>query len=477
MKKWIPVIFIFITTCACAKAPPSILPRLKENASEEEMRSYIDKLTSYLNPIITDIYNRIDDEERTLTINKIENDITRIYNKPPVPDRIGDVVVNNNNLYASGIKFEGNGTLGTDDFVIGVTGQGWQITGEGDAHLNNAYIRGIIRSAVFQKDVISSVGGNLLVANSDILAEDMTALDSSDLTIEGNSTFSVGDKLRIKDGTDDEWMNVINISSAPTYGVERDTATQYTSDDNPAWQKGVTVVSYGGTGDGVVYLTASETNAPYISILTSTAVPWTTLTEKVRIGLLTGVDSDVFTPTGYGIWTDNGYFEGTVNITDGSSLEYATAQSRKYALSCAKMVGSTYTVIYSQFSGDEPELQLHPSNKNIEPLDLPNGCTITDLDVWLRSETSLVSTGEREVYEWAIIKEELNESSAIIKDSGTITTDGTSLWITDSNMGITINYDEGNNVGNYFFSVDIDTTTNIHYRGGAIIYTVIEPLP
>jgi hypothetical protein len=64
----------------------------------------------------------------------------------------------------------------SDNYVSGVFGAGFHI----DSNLlevGNIAARGLIRTAVFQKDVISAVGGNFAVLDSDVLDENMTADD------------------------------------------------------------------------------------------------------------------------------------------------------------------------------------------------------------------------------------------------------------------------------------------------------------
>ena len=181
----------------------------------------------------------------------------------------------------------GNTRIRSSNYVTGAAGAGFTL--EPDLlEVGNASIRGLLRTSVFQKDVISVVGGNLWLRSADVLTSDMTAADNSTLTVEGNETFSVGDFLRIKDGTDDEWLEVTNIGSAPTYTVTRDKAAQYGADSNPAWKKGASVVNFGQSGDGGVYMTASETNAPYVTVYDQDATPWSGLTTQVRMGNLNG---------------------------------------------------------------------------------------------------------------------------------------------------------------------------------------------
>ena len=181
-----------------------------------------------------------------------------------------------------------NGYIVSDPFTSGALGQGFKIWDTGLAEFNNVRVRGKITSSVFEKSAVSSIGGNFLVSDSDILDADMTALDASTLTVSGDTTFSVGDFLRIKDGTDDEWLEVTNVGSAPEYTVTRDKAGDYTADTNPIWKSGTAVVNYGASGEGLIYMTASDTNAPYLDVLTHAGAPWTTTTTEMRMGNLNG---------------------------------------------------------------------------------------------------------------------------------------------------------------------------------------------
>lgn len=206
----------------------------------------------------------------------------------------------------------------SSNYASGVFGSGFTLE-PNLLEVGNIAARGMIRTSVFQKDVVSAVGGNLAVLDADVLDVDMTALDNSVFTIKGTTTFSVGDILRIKDGIDDEWFAVTDASSAPTYLITRDAAGLYTADNNPTWKKGATVVNYGQSGDGGVYMTASETNAPYLSIFTHAGSPWSVQTQRVRLGNLTGLTNpDTGAAlSGYGLWTDNVYLTGVIVANSG----------------------------------------------------------------------------------------------------------------------------------------------------------------
>jgi hypothetical protein len=255
-----------------------------------------------------------------------------------------------------------NRKIFSSDYVSGPLGAGFGITTE-LSEFQNIRARGKLVGATFEKDTISAVGGNFLVADSDILNADMTADDTvgdidllledgnsillededrllvdygAELTILGDTTFSVGDILRIRDGIDDEWFEVLDATSAPIYAVVRDKAGDYSADTNPIWKKGTTVVNFGSSGDGVLFFTASEVNAPYIDVITHAGEPWTTLTTHMRMGNLNGYLDYATDLYGIAIGKSDAYLKydptnglrvkGDITFTGGSlSAEYITS--------------------------------------------------------------------------------------------------------------------------------------------------------
>ena len=73
-----------------------------------------------------------------------------------------------NSTTSPGIVINSNGTIETDPFISGLTANavGWQIRADGRAEFENAVIRGTLSTAVFEKDTISVVGGQVMVANA-----------------------------------------------------------------------------------------------------------------------------------------------------------------------------------------------------------------------------------------------------------------------------------------------------------------------
>jgi len=202
----------------------------------------------------------------------------------------------------------GNVRLRSSNYVTGVSG----FTIQADlVEAENIVARGILRGSTFAYDVISAIGGQLMVANADALDADMTALDASTLTTKDTTDFAVNDILVIRgiatSGIDEEWLRVTNIGSAPTYTVTRDLASSYAANSNPIWKAGTPVVKQGSSdgastfSGGWLRLYGEGTNSPYYSVFRRTGVAYNTITEAVRLGNLNGIAG--FSSDTYGFYT------------------------------------------------------------------------------------------------------------------------------------------------------------------------------
>jgi len=223
--------------------------------------------------------------------------------------RVGNIVIEPN-------------LIRSDNFVEGPTfGKGFAIQDNGFAEFENVTIRGALRSSVFEYDTVSVVGGQLLVSPASVLDADMTALDNSTLIAKDNS-FSVNEVVRIKEGNNNEYLLITDISSAPTYCVTRDLAGTYGADTNPAWTTGVAVGSMGiGTGAGTavntgfINMDTVSGNSPYIDILKRNSTYYSDYSIKSRLGNLDGIFDPLFPDIGgFGLYADNVFLKGCLYI-------------------------------------------------------------------------------------------------------------------------------------------------------------------
>lgn len=248
----------------------------------------------------------------------------------------------------------------------------------------NLFARGTLRGVTFQYDVISAVGGQLIVANADTLNVDMSALDASTLTIKGNTTFAVNDILLIRAqsslGIVEEYLRVTNIGSAPTYTVTRDLAAAYASNSNPAWKLGTTVVKVGKSDGASTYsggwlrLIGEGSNAPFYSVFARTGVAYNAYTEVVRVGNLNGIGGNV---------TDTfGFFAG--NYSAGQYMMYDSANN-VLTLIGSFSINSAYTAASAITAGDVCEQGTSASQcqtQTIDDIALTTLFDISALSLW-----------------------------------------------------------------------------------------------
>lgn len=215
----------------------------------------------------------------------------------------------------------GTNSISSKNYVSEVSG--FKINDSGSAEFSDVRIRGKISSSVFEYDKVSAVGGKLLVGNASSLSEVVNPTDNT-ITVT-DSLFAVGDILRIKEGANEEYMEVTSIASAPTYSVTRDLADTYVT--NPTWNKGTAIVSTGngtsGEITGFISLDAVSSNSPFIDILLRNTSDYDDVTTKVRLGNLSGInDAEFGALSGFGLYADNAYIKGLIqaSIICGSSI-------------------------------------------------------------------------------------------------------------------------------------------------------------
>lgn len=215
-------------------------------------------------------------------------------------------------------------------YVSGPLGSGFTIE-PNFAEFGDIRARGKISTSVFEKDSISAIGGQLVIANADILNADMTAADNSTVTIVGDTTFSVNDILIIGDGVDLEYMRVTNIASAPQYTVTRDLGGAYAANSNPVWKKGTAVTVFGSSDGGSTYsggwlfLKGAGTNAPYYAVVKRTGVAYNAYTEYARLGNLNGFIDYATDIYGFAVGTTSDYI--SFDTVNNLRIETSTADA------------------------------------------------------------------------------------------------------------------------------------------------------
>lgn len=203
-------------------------------------------------------------------------------------------------------------------FVSGNLGTGWKldynttIANKSYLEIDNILVRDSLRTHIFEKNTIKATNGQLYISDSGIIADDYNGDGTISFDIDKSATFNQFDKLIIKDwNTSSGTIREISfqITAVGTAANGKQPYTIATIAGSRSWiQKGMTAVRYNG---GNILIDASSTNSPFIDVISN-------YTTKARYGRLDGINSPTFGQlSGYGLWSDNAYLEGSIKANSG----------------------------------------------------------------------------------------------------------------------------------------------------------------
>ena len=221
--------------------------------------------------------------------------------------------------------FTGNLTAPT--FVSGFAGSGWRLEAGTENHLtvDRLTVRGRMDIYELVVNQIRGTNGALWVSDSAKVA----SVSGNRLTIDtGGDTsfvpFVVNDLLRCQrwNGNNVKYY-VVRVTAVGSNYID----VALVAGSSPR-EAGDYLVRMGNTEDtdrqGALYLTSSDNNATYMDVLDGVNSASFAGKTKVRIGRLDGItDPDLVTLSGYGLYTENGYFKGKVQVTGGNAATKA----------------------------------------------------------------------------------------------------------------------------------------------------------
>ncbi len=230
-----------------------------------------------------------------------------------------------------------NKRIESTNFASGTSG--FRIDGStGNAEFNDVDVRGSLRVAVLQYGHVLATNGSIWVtpvAGKTIAS--FTTVDSPStfyINVEdpdgmshaaAGSLWATSDIVRVQEpltsGTVASiWATISAKTDMSTYWRLTVVKQSPGAGLNYTFSSGATVLNYKQSGAGLVRITADASNSPYISIATHAGSPWTTLTERARLGNLAGISG----ASGYGLWSNNAYLTGEMYITNPEDIVGST---------------------------------------------------------------------------------------------------------------------------------------------------------
>ena len=214
-------------------------------------------------------------------------------------------------------------------FVSGFTGSGWKIDKVGTKYnltVDNLTVREALTAYELDINKINSVNGGMVVsvANGTCLTVSGTTIYFDEDGTNKQIQFVVDDYIRAQiwtgRGINSYVGRVTAVTHSATYGVANIVAT--TISGTP-WN-GMELVQIGNatvtSRQNLIYITASDSNNPYIDMLAGVDTGDFAGKQKLRIGNLTGITDADFggALTGYGLYANNIYLKGNIVMTGGS---------------------------------------------------------------------------------------------------------------------------------------------------------------
>jgi hypothetical protein len=331
-----------------------------------------------------------------------------------VSGTIGGWNLGSDRIFSDNINITSAGTIETSDFASGV--KGWRISAlnNGTAEFENAVIRGTMKTAVFEKETVNAVGGQLYVANSTVLSGSGTISASfTTMSVENVSGFTgsygdgAGEILSLKKiHTTGFSTEYIKVQSASRKDPSSDTdfsgdlfvirgysgslsagvnSSSLGDDPNPPqdYEPGQVLVSTGISGSGFIRLNANPTTneTPYIDIVERTGSVIYDVELKARLGDLSGLSSaQVGLRPGFGLFTERAFLTKDVTVgtlatehivIDGTSLKFLDNET-----TMAELRGTTWTLGGAHGATDDA-IVMSPNN-GVKLFDDSNNFVIVD---------------------------------------------------------------------------------------------------
>lgn len=216
-----------------------------------------------------------------------------------------------------------------ENFISGYTGKGCRISADGKAECTDLWVRGTMNVYELIVNKINATNGALAVSDNGKVA----SVNGSTLTLTGDNdnmnTFRVGDVLKCQRFTGKN-VKLYFLTVTAITGL----TVTYTYRSGGS---GANVVAAGdvlvrwnssdANRKGLLYLTASDSQAPYMDVLYNEQV-------RLRLGRLDGIADSAFPagtqPNGFGLYAQNAFLKGVFVLTSGKTVDgEITAASNK----------------------------------------------------------------------------------------------------------------------------------------------------
>ena len=313
-------------------------------------------------------------------------------------NEIAGWTISDTQLKGGNLVLDKAGKVFSDGFVsstMPMAGTGFMLsvddgTGASYLEVENARIRGTLSTAVFEKETVSAVGGQLLVANSTTISSESVVTPSDTTMSVANASGFVADEIILAKKVDGTGFNTeyMKIESASIDDVDSGQGRIMVergfgqglgdaSGSNPApigttqaYSGSQVLVSTGRLNTGFIHLNANPSDAktPYIDIVERTGSGLYDAKLAARLGDLSGIEDTKFSDgvTGYGLYTQNGYFSGKIEVASLPQAPNADKLLAYYPLDTLNAIDASGLNTGSATSASAPTVVSHPAGFGLQ---------------------------------------------------------------------------------------------------------------
>lgn len=277
-------------------------------------------------------------------------------------DALGSLTIGGILTLAGGGRLNDGQQFSSPVFASGFAGTGFRVgpdflyPAQKTAEFDNLIVRGMMRVYELVINKIRVSRGSLLISPGGMKVVSVTPLGGTIYQIAGDDDhgFTVGDLLRAQKfttttGVSGVWQSlctVVGIVSASVANIDHNSGDP----PQPTFEYAVSGHISNAARQGLVYLTADDSGAPFMDIvdgLSSHALWGSSGIVRTRVGKLSGVTDPFFGALqGYGIYANRGYFNGVrVNgsVVIGPGIGFSTSALLYCPFSSAPLDGRPNT--------------------------------------------------------------------------------------------------------------------------------------
>jgi hypothetical protein len=310
--------------------------------------------------------------------------------------RIGGWELGSDKISSNNLILSSSGDILSSNYISDFRGFRLSTLGNGFLEVEEAKIRGTLRTTVFEKETVNAVGGQLWVANSTTISGSDVGVGKSttSMSVANVSGFENGEIALVKKvtqtGFSSEYIRINSSSRSFPDNDENlsgflfvsrswgrlsqsiDTSTYHglgalssSITENPgtgsSYTDGQVIVSTGRVNTGYIRLNAnpSDTFTPYMDIIERTGSGVFDTELKVRLGDLSGLKGKIngASVSGFGLATDNVFLTGSFFV--GGLNEHISFQTGSFEAKLNKLnLDTTGLKIQGEGSGASNKILL-----------------------------------------------------------------------------------------------------------------------